>query len=1101
MNYKHFILSLLALLAGINASAYTFKVDGIYYKILSETDKSVSVTYKNVNNYGYHSDYTGDIVVPSTVTFAGTSYDVTRIGSYAFSYCSGMTSIKLPKSISEIDIYAFYNCTGLTSITIPDRVTSIGNHAFFGCSGLTSIEIPSGVESIGDYAFAHCKGLSTVTLGNVTAIGNYAFYGESNHNYNLKDVEIPSSVVSIGDYAFAYQDELQEITFHEGLKRIGMSAFTGCKRLSSITIPSSIEHIDLASFIGCESLTTINASTITPKYIESNIFSGTPWYNNQPDGLIYLGYALLGYKGTMSDNTELSIPEGTTCIAGGVFYGQSGLKSVTIPSSVKGIGRYAFSNTQLINATIPESITEVGINAFHNTPWYANQPDGIVYVGKVAYRHKGNMEENAALELRDGTTAIADTAFYNCSNLASISIPNSVKAIGKQAFSGCSSLTSITVPGVSVIKENTFENCSSLNEVNLQDGTKAIDNGAFSGCSSLTNINWSSTLETIGSSVFSGCNNLVSIDIPEGVTVCGRKAFSGCTSLTSVTLPSTLGSGLNGEEMFSYGANNLKELRIKSRKEIPNLMNIWRNVSSDFNILNFRYYVPHGLREEYMEHISWYDKILEMGDDEDIVQFADKEVERICIANYDANLSGTVDKAELGGVHNLDHYDTYKQVFRDNTVIASFDEFQYFTNCREIPAQFFYGCSSLTSITIPESVTSIGSQAFSGCSGLTSITIPNSVTSIDVSAFSNCSGLTSITISNSVTSIGSIAFSGCSGLTSVTIPNSVISIGSSAFSDCSSLTSVTIPNSVTSIGYDAFEGCTSLTSVTIPNSVTSIGNYAFSRCSGLTDVYCHAENVPTTDSYAFDSWYISSATLHVPAGSVEAYSTTAPWSSFGTIAPIYDEESSKPFPAGTYAKADLKRTFVEGWNTICLPFAVDDIEAVFGTGAKAYGFDDFAGGELKFSKVTTLTAGTPYVIYVPAEITELIAFENIVVEESNTTGSSIDKNGVCFRGTYAPVAAGEWMKNNSTDDIYGLTAYGAIRKAGADANMLGFRGYFDIPAGTEVKGFVFDDGATGIKTIDHSSLTIDHSVFNLAGQRLNKAQKGINIINGKKILK
>ena len=283
--------------------------------------------------------------------------------------------------------------------------------------------------------------------------------------------------------------------------------------------------------------------------------------------------------------------------------------------------------------------------------------------------------------------------------------------------------------------------------------------------------------------------------------------------------------------------------------------------------------------------------------------------------------------------------------------------------------------------------------------------------------------------------------------------------------------------------------------------MTSIGGNAFSWCSGLIDVYCYAENVPTIDSYAFSGSPIASATLHVSAGSVNAYSTTAPWSGFGTIAPIYDEESSKPFPAGTYAKADLKRTFEEGWNTICLPFAVGDIEAAFGTGAKAYGFDDFADGELKFSLVTTLTAGVPYVIYVPAEITDLIAFENIVVEESNTTSSSIDKNGIYFRGTYAPIAAGEWTKANSTDDIYGLTADGRIRKAGTEASILGFRGYFDIPAGTEVKGFVFGGDATGIDAIDHSSLTIDHSIYNLAGQRLNKVQKGINIINGKKILK
>ena len=186
-----------------------------------------------------------------------------------------------------------------------------------------------------------------------------------------------------------------------------------------------------------------------------------------------------------------------------------------------------------------------------------------------------------------------------------------------------------------------------------------------------------------------------------------------------------------------------------------------------------------------------------------------------------------------------------------------------------IVSSAFSGCSGLTSLTIPNSVTSIGSSAFSGCSGLTSLTIPNSVTSIDNSAFSGCSGLTSIkveetnpkydsrnkcnaiieaassqlivgckntTIPNSVTSIGSSAFSGCSGLTSVTIPNSVTSIGSSAFSGCSGLTSLDIPNNVISIGDGAFQDCSGLTSVNIGNSVTSIGGYAFRGCSNLTSV-------------------------------------------------------------------------------------------------------------------------------------------------------------------------------------------------------------------------------------------------------------------------
>ena len=203
----------------------------------------------------------------------------------------------------------------------------------------------------------------------------------------------------------------------------------------------------------------------------------------------------------------------------------------------------------------------------------------------------------------------------------------------------------------------------------------------------------------------------------------------------------------------------------------------------------------------------------------------------------------------------------------------------------------FWNCSSFTAITIPASVTSIGRNAFYGCSSLTALTLPESVTSIEPQLFDGCSSLTAITLPEGVTSIGNHAFHGCSSLTAITIPEGVTSIEWCTFGYCSSLTALTLPEGVTSIGKETCYGCSSLTTIVLPKNLKYIYSEAFANCSELLDVYCYAEKVPSTEADAFNGSYPEYVTLHVPANALNAYKSTEPWSSFGTIVAIEGAET------------------------------------------------------------------------------------------------------------------------------------------------------------------------------------------------------------------
>ncbi len=289
-----FPLLLLALLLPATATAYDFKVDGIYYYYNSNGNE-VIVTDADFNTNT--PDYTGHVVIPETVTYNGTTYTVISIDSEAFYNCSGLSSITIPNSVKYIGDKAFYKCSSLTSVTLGNSVTTIGDYAFNDCIGLTSIDIPNSVTTIGngafkncwltsidipnsvisinDEAFYNCSLMTSITIPNsVTSIGNYAFYYCS----RLTRIDIPNSVITIGEWAFSYCTGLTSATIPNSVTSIGEWAFANCIGLTSITIPNSVTSIGNFAFCNCSGLNDVYSFIDDPSIVSmgTGVFSSNP---------------------------------------------------------------------------------------------------------------------------------------------------------------------------------------------------------------------------------------------------------------------------------------------------------------------------------------------------------------------------------------------------------------------------------------------------------------------------------------------------------------------------------------------------------------------------------------------------------------------------------------------------------------------------------------------------------------------------------------------------------------------------------------------------------------------------------------------------------
>ena len=314
------IIAVAMMLLSLQAMAYDFSYTHqgktLYYDITSSNSVKVAACDTTVN---------GDVVIPSSLEYNGTTYSVTSIGNGAFRECSGLTSVSIPNSVTSIGYSAFYGCSGLTSVTIPNSVTSIGNSAFRECSGLTSVSIPNSVTSIGNSAFYYCIGLTSVN--------------------------IPNSVTSIENWAFSYCSGLTSVTIPNSVTYIGGHAFYRCSGLTSVTIPNSVTTIGESAFADCSSLNSINVA------------SGNTHYSSI-DGVLYnyVQDTLIECPGA---RTSLTIPNSVTSIGNNAFLYCRGLTSITIPNSVTSIGNDAFYYCRgLTSITIPNSVTSIGNNAF-----------------------------------------------------------------------------------------------------------------------------------------------------------------------------------------------------------------------------------------------------------------------------------------------------------------------------------------------------------------------------------------------------------------------------------------------------------------------------------------------------------------------------------------------------------------------------------------------------------------------------------------------------------------------------------------------------------------------------------------------------------------
>lgn len=441
---------------------------------------------------------------------------------------------------------------------------------------------------------------------------------------------------------------------------------------------------------------------------------------------------------------------------------------------------------------------------------------------------------------------VVDGIYYN-KNTDGTSVAVTFKDNNYFSYSG-----SIVIPSIVAYDAKTYD-------------VTSIGDNAFRLCPELTSITIPESVTSIGDDAFRSCIELTSITVPENVTSIGRYAFDGCVSLPVI-------------DDLRYADTYLVEAVDKS-KSTYNIKEGTRTIGREaFNYSSLQsIIIPNSVKSIGEEAFYGCSGLTSVTIPNSVTSIGDYAF-RGCTS--------------LPVIDNLRYADTY--------LVEAVDKSKSTYNIKEgtrfIGSEAFFDCSTLTFVNIPNSVESLCYRAFYSCRSLASVTIPSNVKNIGHLVFFDCVALSSLTIPNHVVSIGEYAFANCSGLSSIKVADGNTNYDSrnncNAIIETKSNTLITgcknstIPNGVIKIGNQAFRGYHDLTSITIPSSVKSIDSFVFGNCSGLKSLTCLAIDAPNMGSDVFFYVPLSTVTLYVPAGSVDAYKAAAQWKEFGNIVGI-----------------------------------------------------------------------------------------------------------------------------------------------------------------------------------------------------------------------